>query len=102
MKTIFIRETDKKGTSIIEGEAKANNVFSVKRFICDIQRQETEKETQEVADMLLKKKKKKKKTNDLETAKDYFLKNNFEYFTSEQLNVIGKTMREYADFLQAE
>ena len=54
MKTIFIKETDKKGTSIIEGEAKSNNVFSVKRFICDVQRQETEKETQEVADMLLK------------------------------------------------
>jgi hypothetical protein len=102
MNTIFIKETDKKGTSIIEGEAREKNVFAVKRFICDVQKQETEKETQEVADMLLKSLNKKKKVNDFRDAKEFFIKNNFEYFTPEQLNVIGKTMVEYVDFLQAE
>ena len=101
MKTIFIKETDKKGTSIIEGEERENNVFAVKRFICDVQRQETEKETQEVADFLLKRLNKNKQ-NDLQTAKKYFIDNNFDYFTPEQLNVIGKIMRDYVDFLQAE
>lgn len=53
--TKFIKETDNKGkTYIIEGEEKENGkVFSIKRFICEVQKQETEKETQEVADLLL-------------------------------------------------
>ena len=42
------------------------------------------------------------KPNDLTTAKKFFIDNNFEYFTPEQLNVIGHTMRDYAEFLQAE
>ena len=54
MKTKFIKETDRKGTYIIEGEVKPQNVFSINRFICQVQEQETEKETQEVADMLIK------------------------------------------------
>lgn len=56
-KTIFIKEgPDKRGrTHIIEGEPKPGNVFSVKRFICEVQQQETEEETQQVADMLLEK-----------------------------------------------
>lgn len=51
----FIKEgPDKRGrTYIIEGEDKGNNIFSVKRFICEIQKQETEEETQAVADMVL-------------------------------------------------
>ena len=51
----FIKEgPDKKGrTYIIEGEEKPGKVFSIKRFICEVQMQETEKETQEIADMLL-------------------------------------------------
>lgn len=53
--TTFIKQTDKKGTDIIEGWIKPNKVFSIKRFVCTIQPQVTEKETQEVADMLLKK-----------------------------------------------
>ena len=40
--------------------------------------------------------------NDLYTAKEFFLKNNFEYFTPEQLNVIGKTMCDYANYIKAE
>ncbi len=56
-KTIFIKEgPDKKGkTHIIEGEDKGNNVFSIKRFICEVQNQQTEEQTQEVADLLVKK-----------------------------------------------
>ena len=55
--TKFIKEgPDKKGrTHIIEGEVQGKNVFSIKRFICEVQQQETEAETQEVADLLLKK-----------------------------------------------
>ncbi len=53
MKTKFIKHTDRKGTDIIEGEVQPGNVFSIKRFICKVQEQETEKETQEVADLLL-------------------------------------------------
>jgi len=51
----FVKEgPDKKGkTYIIEGEEKTPGVFSVKRFICEVQKQETEKETAEVADLLL-------------------------------------------------
>lgn len=37
--------------------------------------------------------------NCLPTAKEYFIKNNFDYFTNEQMNVICKTMRDYADEL---
>lgn len=48
----FVKETDKKGTYIIEGTIKPGKVFSIKRFICTIQPQETEQETQEVADMV--------------------------------------------------
>ena len=56
-KTIFIKEgPDKRGrTHIIEGVDKGNNILSIKRFICEVQKQETEKETQEVADLLVKK-----------------------------------------------
>lgn len=51
----FIKETDNKGkTYIIEGEKKPNSVFSVERFICEIQKQETEEETQQIADLVLK------------------------------------------------
>lgn len=54
MKTKFIKETDKKNrTYIIEGEVQPKNVFSIKRFICEVQQQETDSETQEVADLLL-------------------------------------------------
>lgn len=52
--TTFIKETDNKNrTYIIEGEKMPKKVFSIKRFICEVQRQETDKETQEVADMLV-------------------------------------------------
>lgn len=53
--TKFVKEgPDKKGkTYIIEGEEKGGHVFSIKRFICEVQKQETEKETQEVADLLI-------------------------------------------------
>ncbi|WP_202703137.1 hypothetical protein [Flavobacterium sp. UGB4466] len=53
MKTKFVKVTDRKGTDIIEGEVKSGNVFSILRFICQVQEQETEKETQEVADMII-------------------------------------------------
>jgi hypothetical protein len=54
MKTIFVKETDGRGkTYIIEGVEKPNNGFSIKRFVCEVQEQETEKETQELADMIL-------------------------------------------------
>lgn len=56
MKTKFVKETDSSGkTYIIEGTILPGNVFSIKRFICEVQEQETEQETQEVADMLLNK-----------------------------------------------
>ena len=57
METSFIKEgPDNKGrTYIIEGEKKPGKVFSVHRFICEVQRQETDEETQEVADLLVKK-----------------------------------------------
>lgn len=50
---MFVKESDKKGTYIIEGEAKPGNVFSVKRFICQVQEQETPAETQAIADHLV-------------------------------------------------
>lgn len=56
MKTKFVKETDPSGkTYIIEGTILPGNVFSIKRFICEVQEQETEQEAQEVADMLLNK-----------------------------------------------
>lgn len=53
----FIKEgPDKKGkTYIIEGIEKDGHAFSVRRLICEVQQQETEDKTQEVADLLLKK-----------------------------------------------
>ena len=54
MKTKFVKETDRRGkTYIIEGTTQSNNVFSIKRFVCEVQEQETEQETQKLADMLL-------------------------------------------------
>ncbi len=53
--TKFVKEKDKRGTYIIEGEDEGNGTFSIKRFICQVQEQETEEETQEVADLLLSK-----------------------------------------------
>lgn len=56
MKTNFVKETDPSGkTYIIEGTIEPGNVFSIKRFICEVQEQETEQKTQELADMLLSK-----------------------------------------------
>lgn len=57
MKTTFVKEgPDKKGrTFIIEGWIKPHNVFSIKRFVCEVQRQENEAETQKVADLLVEK-----------------------------------------------
>lgn len=53
MKTIFVKETDAKGrTYIVEGLHEKGK-FSVKRFICEVVRQETEAKTQELADMIL-------------------------------------------------
>lgn len=56
MEIMFVKETDPSGkTYIIEGTIEPGNVFSIKRFICEVQEQETEQETQELADMLLSK-----------------------------------------------
>jgi len=57
MNLTFIKEgPDEKGrTYIIEGEKQPKQVFSINRFICEVQRQETEEETQAVADLLLEK-----------------------------------------------
>lgn len=56
MKTKFVKETDPSGkTYIIEGTILPGNVFSIKRFICEVQEQATDKETQELADMLVNK-----------------------------------------------
>ena len=56
MKTKFVKETAPSGkTYIIEGTILPGNVFSIKRFICEVQEQETEQKTQELADMLLNK-----------------------------------------------
>jgi hypothetical protein len=52
---IYTKETDKRGkVCIIEGIDKGNQVLSVTRFICDVQTQGTEKETQELADLIIK------------------------------------------------
>lgn len=53
MATKFIKDKDRKGICIIEGEVKPGFVFSIKRFICNVQEQETEKETEELADMIV-------------------------------------------------
>lgn len=54
MKTKFVKETDRKGTYTIEGSSDGR-FFNIKRFICQVQKQETEKETQELADFILSK-----------------------------------------------
>ena len=46
MKTKFVKETDRKGTYIIEGSFDGT-FFNIKRFICQVQEQETEKEMEE-------------------------------------------------------
>lgn len=51
MKTKFVKETDRK---IIEGSFDGT-FFNIKRFICQVQKQETEKETQKLADFILSK-----------------------------------------------
>ena len=51
MKTKFVKETDSK---IIEGSFDGT-FFNIKRFICQVQKQETEKETQKLADFILSK-----------------------------------------------
>lgn len=55
MKTIFVKETDRKGTHIIEGEERPNHTLSIKRIICVVAEQETEAETQELADLIIEK-----------------------------------------------
>jgi hypothetical protein len=37
--------------------------------------------------------------NNLENAKEYLLKTNFEFFTQSEKNVIGKTMVPYANYI---
>lgn len=55
-KTIFVKEPNKRGEyEIFEGEPKPGNVLSIKRFVCTIGHQETEEETEEMADFVLKK-----------------------------------------------
>ena len=54
MKTKFVKTTDRKGTYIIEGSSDGQ-FFNIKRFICQVHEQETEKETQELADFILSK-----------------------------------------------
>jgi hypothetical protein len=53
-KTQFVSEgPDRKGrTYIIEGTEKPGKIFSIKRFICQVQNQQTEEETQAVAKLL--------------------------------------------------
>ena len=54
---MFIKEgPDKRGkTHIIEGDGKPNNEFHIKRFVCEVQQQETEEETEKLAEFLVKK-----------------------------------------------
>jgi len=52
---MYVKETDKKATYIIEGEEKPGKVFSIKRFICVVAEQETKAETEALADWLLEK-----------------------------------------------
>ena len=65
-KTKFIKETDRKGTYIVEGWVKPKNVFSIKQFVCLVQEQETEKETQALADHLIKQLEKAQKWDELD------------------------------------
>ncbi|MGJ1296520.1 hypothetical protein ACR777_20075 [Sphingobacterium spiritivorum] len=52
--TTFIIEKDNRGRfEIIEGCIKPKNVFSVKRFICQVQEQETEEETRKLAEFII-------------------------------------------------
>lgn len=44
MKTKFVKETDRKGTYIIEGSFDGT-FFNIKRFICQVQEQETDQKT---------------------------------------------------------
>lgn len=54
--TKFVRHIDDKGrTYIIEGTEKANHVFVIKQFICEVQEQETQEETAKLAKMILQK-----------------------------------------------
>ena len=54
--TTFIIEKDNRGRfEIIEGWMKPKNVFSVKRFICQVQEQETEEETRKLAEFIISK-----------------------------------------------
>lgn len=48
MKTKFVKETDRKGTYIIEGSFDGT-FFNIKRFICQVQKQETEKKTARIS-----------------------------------------------------
>ena len=52
---MYIIQTDeKKGkTYIIEGEERPGDMFAIKRFICQVQPQETEEETRLVAQLIL-------------------------------------------------
>lgn len=49
----YVKQSDKRGTYIIEGERKNGNTFVIKRFICTVHRGQTEEETEDVADMLV-------------------------------------------------
>ncbi len=49
----FKKLSDKRKTCIVQGEVGPGQFFSVTRFICEVTQQETEEETQAVADMLL-------------------------------------------------
>ena len=53
----FVKEgpDDKGRTYIIEGKEKPGKVFSIERFVCEVVNQETEEETQELADFILEK-----------------------------------------------
>lgn len=56
MTTIFVKERNKRGGfEIFEGEPRPKNVLNITRFICTIGQQETEKETEKLADFVLKK-----------------------------------------------
>ncbi len=50
----IIEGPDKKGrTYIIEGEKRPNMIFSINRFMCEVQKQQTEKDTRLVAEIIL-------------------------------------------------
>lgn len=52
-KTKFIKEQYRKGIDIIEGWEKPGKLFSIKRFICQVAPQETESETDQLANDIL-------------------------------------------------